>query len=784
MKLISTTCILIVCSVITSCHNRKEVYKNPQIAIEKRISDLLSRMTIEEKIAQLSMKSLGNLKMDENGNVTDSSLEAVFGGQSTGCIESPLYYITYKKIAKFAEAADNYLRTKTRLGIPAIQIAECIHGQLAIGTTIFPQAIGLGSTWNPSLIQDMASVIANEATQSGVKQALSPVFDLARDPRYGRVEECYGEDPYLVKEMGVAFVKGMQGDPETTKLKLASNKMICTGKHFMAYSIPQAGINLGPASIGERELRTLHMYPFEAAVKEANIYSIMPGYNEVDGIPLHANRWLLKDILRKELGFNGYIFSDYSGISMLRDFQKVAVDGKDAALQAINAGVDLEAPSNETYSELISLIKDGKLKTSVINEAVANVLRIKFKSGLFDNPFKVSDKISSKVHTSENIALAQKIAEESMVLLKNDKNILPLKRKSIKSIAVIGPNADRVQFGDYSMTKSKVHGTTTLEGLKKYLGNDIAINYAAGCDITDLSKAGFEEAVSAARKSDIVVMVMGGTSATLSGVGWGAQNAKEVNTCGEGFDRTELDFPGIQPDLIAEIAKTGKPIILVLVHGRPYTIGKELVLVDAVLEAWYPGEKGGDAIARILFGEVNPSGRLPITFPQTVGHIPVFANYKPSAKGYYNKRGTAENPGRDYVFSSPDPLFCFGYGLSYTTFEYSDIQVVDSLNSKIEKVIVYFTLKNAGDRDGAEVVQLYLRDKVSSVTTPEKSLKAFSKIYLNKGESKRVKLDIKKQDLMLWNVNMKRVLEPGEFEVFVSASAEDVKLKGSFTVSK
>lgn len=784
MKLLSTIFILIVCSVITSCHNRKEDYKNPKIAIEKRVKDLLSRMTIEEKIAQLSMKNLGNLNMDENGNVTDSSLDAVFSGNSTGCIESPLYYITYEKIAKFAEAADNYLRTKTRLGIPAIQIADCIHGQLAIGATIFPQAIGLGSTWNPFLIEDMASVIASEATQSGVKQALSPVFDLARDPRYGRVEECYGEDPYLVKEMGVAFVKGMQGDPELTKLNLASNKMICTAKHFMAYSIPQAGINLGPASIGERELRTLHMYPFEAAVKEANIYSIMPSYNEVDGIPLHANRWLLKDILRKELGFKGYIFSDYSGVSMLRDFQKVAVDGKSAALQAINAGVDLEAPFNETYSELISLIKDGKLKTSVINEAVANVLRIKFKSGLFDNPFKVSDKISSKVHTSENIALAQKIAEESIVLLKNDNNILPLNRNSIKSIPVIGPNADRVQFGDYSMTKSKEHGTTTLEGLKKYSGNDIAINYAAGCDITDLSKAGFEEAVSVARKSDIVVMVMGGTSATLSGVGWGAQNAEEVNTCGEGFDRTDLDFPGIQPDLIAEIAKTGKPIILVMVHGRPNTISKELALVNAVLEAWYPGEKGGDAIARILFGDVNPSGRLPIFFPQTAGHIPVYANSKPSAKGYYNKRGTAENRGRDYVFSSPDPLFCFEYELSYTTFEYSDIEVVDSLNSKIEKVVVYFTLKKTGNKDGAEVAQLYLRDKVSSVTTPEKSVKAFSKIYLNKDESKRVKLDIKKQDLMLFNANMKRVLEPGEFEVFVSASGEDVKLKGSFTVLK
>ena len=783
MKLLSIALLLLVFSLITSCNKRETVYKNSQEEIENRVIDLLSRMTIEEKVSQLSMKSLGNLKLDENGNVTESSLEVLFKGESTGCLESPLYYIRHEDIAKLAEAADKYLRTKTRLGIPAIQIAECLHGQLAVGTTIFPQAIGLGSTWNPALIKEMASVIASEATLSGVKQALSPVFDLARDPRFGRVEECYGEDPFLVKEMGVAFVQGMQGE-STSKHILKPDKMVCTGKHFMAYSIPQAGINLGPASIGERELRTLHMYPFEGAVKEANIYCIMPAYNEVDGIPLHANRWILKDILRKELGFNGYIFSDYGGISMLRDFHKVAADSREAALQAINAGIDLEANTDETYRELIGLVNEGALDISVIDEAVANVLRIKFISGLFDNPFKVSREKSSKVHTHENIALAQKIAEESIIMLKNDKNLLPLNKNAIKSIAIIGPNADRVQFGDYSMTKDTAHGVTTLEGMKEYLGSDVTINYAAGCDITDLSKAGFEEAIKAARKSDIVVMVMGGTSATLSGVGWGAQNAAEVNTCGEGFDRTELNFPGIQPELIAEIAKTGKPIILVMINGRPYTISKELDKVNAVLEAWYPGEKGGDALTRILFGEVNPSGRLPVTFPQSAGHIPVYANHKPSAKGYYNKWGTPEKPGRDYVFSSPTPLFCFGYGLSYTIFEYSDIQITDSLNSKAERILVSFTLKNIGTRDGAEVVQLYIRDKVSRVTAPEKSLKAFSKVFLQKNESKIVKLEIKKQDLMLWDVNMKRVLEPGEFEVFICASVEEVKLKGSFTVLK
>lgn len=755
-------------------------YKDSRLPVEERVQDLLSRMTMEEKIGQLSMKSLKALELDNNNRVTDSSLVNLFAGESIGCLESP--FVEHDKVAIYSEAADHYFRTKTRLGIPAIQIAECLHGQMALGTTIFPQAIGLGCTWNPALIKQMASVIAEEASLSGVDQALSPLFDLARDPRYGRVEECYGEDPYLVKEMGVAYVTGMQGEPEVTRSHIPAGKLACTAKHFVAYSVPEAGINLAPSLVGERTLRELHFYPFEAVVRDANVYSVMPGYHEVDGVPVHASRWLLTDVLRKEWGFNGYIFSDYGAIGMLDNFHKTAHNKAESAYQAITAGVDLEAPGRYAYGELEGLVRNEKLPQAVVDTAVSNILRVKFKMGLFDRPYRKPEALAKKVHKKESISLAQQIAEESIVLLKNSDNLLPLDKKKIKSVAVIGPNADKVQFGDYSITKNNDYGTTILEGIRSYVGNDLKVNYAEGCGITNLSKAGFEEAVRLVGESDVVVLVLGGTSVIYSGIGWGDPNSKEVNTCGEGYDRNELNFPGVQPELLDRITSLGKPVVLVMLNGRPYAIENEIAKVGAVLEAWYPGEKGGDAVARILFGEVNPSGRLSVSFPKTTGHIPVYANYKPSSRGYYNRRGTPEKPGRDYVFSSPDPLFCFGYGLSYTTFDYSDIHVNNYLNTGGDVVEVYCRIRNTGNRAGAEVVQLYVRDLVSSVTTPVKALKAFDKVFLQPGEEKQIKFQVNKNDLRLWNVSKQWVLEPGEFEVYLGASSEDIKLKSRFTV--
>lgn len=758
----------------------KEVYRDKSAPVEERVDDLLSRMTLEEKVEQLSMLSLSQLELDDAGEVTAASLEKLFQGRSVGCLESP--FVEHEKIAKFSEAADRYLRKNSRLGIPAIQIAECLHGQLALGTTIFPQAIALGSTWNPKLVHEMAEMIAREASASGVDQALSPLFDLARDPRYGRMEECYGEDAYLVSQMGTAFVRGMQGDPEVTKTHIPDGKLMCTAKHFAAYGIPQSGINIAPAVLGERELRSLHLPPFEAAVKEANIYSVMPGYHEVDGIPVHASGWLLTDILREEWGFEGYVFSDYTAIDMLHNFHHTAADKKETAMQAIQAGVDLEAPSQYAYGELKELVESGELDLAVVDKAVKRILLAKFKAGMFDKPFKVSKDRAARIHTPEHILHARQIAEESIVLLKNQEQLLPLDANKLKSIAVIGPNADLVQFGDYSITKSKDYGVTPLEGITQLVGDRVKIHYARGCGITDLDKSGFDEALEAASKSDVVVLVIGGTSIIYSGIGWGNDLLDEHNTCGEGMDRTTLDPPGVQSELIRAIFATGKAIVLVQVHGRPYSIPWEKENIPAIVEAWYPGEQGGLALANVLFGKVNPSGKLPVSVPQSVGHVPTVYNYKPSGRGYYKKPGSPEKPGRDYVFSSPDALFCFGHGLSYTQFEYSDLQIENTELDAGETLRLSLEIRNSGDVKGKEVVQLYINDKVSSVSTAVKELKGFQKIELEPGASKRVVFSINFEELSLWNRDMEKVVEPGAFEVQVGSSSQDIRLRDEFSL--
>ena len=459
MKIIKSALFVILSFVIFTSHAQKTKkqkfpYKDSSLSVEVRVNDLLERMTLEEKISQMNMLSLNKLKLDKNGKVSQKSLDSLFKGGSIGTLESPI--IGVDEISKLSEAADSYLRKNTRLGIPAIQIAECLHGQLAFGATIFPQTIAQGSTWNPELIKNMGATIAQEASLSGVDQALSPIFDLARDPRYGRVEECFGEDPFHVAEMGKSFVIGMQGDPSITKTKIPDNKLMCTAKHYVAYSSPIAGINLGPNNLGPRDLRDLHLYPFKKVIQEANIYAVMPAYNEVNGIPLHSNTYLMKDILRKELGFKGYVFSDYEAIAMLNYFHKVTEDKAATAISALEAGIDLEAPAPFAYSELADLVETGKVEIALIDKAVSNILTAKFKAGLFDNLYVAPKKVSSLIHTEAAVNLAREIAEESIILLKNENNRLPLDVTKLKSIAVIGPNADQVQYGDYSDKRQRI----------------------------------------------------------------------------------------------------------------------------------------------------------------------------------------------------------------------------------------------------------------------------------------------------------------------------------------
>ncbi|WP_273275403.1 glycoside hydrolase family 3 N-terminal domain-containing protein [Maribacter polysiphoniae] len=771
--------------LITACFSQEPIqnalYKDNALSVELRVKDLLGRMTLEEKISQMQMLSLSSLGFDKNEKVSPSSLDSLFHGQSIGCLESP--FIGVDQIAKLSEAADNYLRNKTRLGIPAIQIAECLHGQLAFGATIFPQAIAQGSTWNTELIQRMSTQIAYEASLSGVDQALSPLFDLARDPRYGRVEECYGEDPYHVAEMGKAFVIGMQGDPEITKNRIPDHKLMCTAKHFVAYSTPIAGINLAPNNVGPRDLRDLHLYPFKKVIQEANIYSVMPAYNEVNGIPMHSNEYLMKDILRKELGFKGYVFSDYEAVWMLEHFHKVTHDKTETAIEAIKAGIDLEAPKPYAFSELADLVKTGKIDSTLIDQAVSNILTAKFKAGLFDKPYTAPQKVSDLVHTQEAKNLAREVAEESIILLKNQNQLLPLDVTQLNAIAVIGPNADQVQYGDYSATKDNASGVTILEGIKNYVNNTINVNYAQGCTITGLDNSNIPAAVKAAEQSDVVVLVIGGTSMTLSGIGWGKEIPGDFATSGEGFDRTTLTPPGIQPELIKAIHETGKPIVLVMVHGRAYSIAWEKENIPAIIEAWYPGEEGGNAIANVLFGEVNPSGKLPVSVPKSVGHVPSFYNTKPSGKGFYHQRGTKEKPGRDYVFSSPDPLFPFGHGLSYTQFEYSNLKVANTTLDKNEFIQVSMDIKNTGKMTGKEVVQVYINDKISSVTTPIQVLKEFKKVNIRPSETISIDFSIPITELGLWDKNMVYKIEPGEFEIMVGSSSEDIRLKKTILIN-
>lgn len=765
-------------------------YKNPEFSVEERVNDLIQRMTIEEKVNQMLKVEVGNLEQDEKGRITRESLDNLFKGQSFGSLDYPPWIdinnvTDIEGIAGFSQATDQYSRENTRLGIPVIQLElGGMHGPLVKGATIFPQVLGQGSTWNRELIKKMAQVIAREASLVGYDQAFAPLFDLARDPRYGRVEECFGEDPFLVGEMGKAFVIGMQGDPEITKDYIQDNHLISTAKHYVGYSVPIAGINKAPVEVGPRDLRNLYLYPFEKAVREANVYSIMPSYNELNGIPMHANKHLLRDVLRKEFGFEGYVFADYSALEMMQTTHKITTTKAETAVLALKAGIDHEG-SDYSYSKLIDLAKQDRNIEVLVDDAVRNILRVKFKAGLFDKPYRVPKNINKLVHTEKDVKLARQVAEESIILLKNHENLLPLNLSDLKSIAVIGPNADQVQYGDYSLTIDNATGVTVLEGIKNIVKDKVTINYARGCDISSLDNSGFEEAINAAEKSDVVILVIGGTSNLINGIAWDELPEKGVfPTSGEEFDRAQLTPPGIQPELIQAIYKTGKPIVMVMVHGRAYSIKWEKEHIPAILDAWYPGEQGGNAIADILFGKVSPSGKLTVSVPQSAGHVPVFYNYKPTGRGVANTPGSPRKPGKNYVFSSTEPLFPFGFGLSYTQFEYSDLVIDQKELMETDSIKLSVRVKNIGDIIGKEVIQVYINDVVSSVTTPVMVLKEFKKEEIAPGETITLTFSIPCYELGIWDQDMNYVIEPGKFEIMIGASAEDIRLRDSIKIIK
>lgn len=732
------------------------VYKDASRTERDRTLDLLSRMTLEEKLQQMRMVQPIDALLDE-GRYSGAVLRERIG-LGIGLCYSTSYFPPemLNRIQRFAVE-------ETRLGIPFIFATESIHGVMSAGATVFPQAIGLGAGWNTELMAEVAGIIGRETRALGFTQVFAPDLDLSRDPRWGRVEENYGEDPYLTARLGVEYVKAMQ-----------AQGVAATLKHYVAHGSPEGGINLAPVHAGERELRDTMLEPFAAAVAEAGAMSVMPAYSEWDGVPLHASRFLLTDLLRGELGFEGFTVSDFGAVEMLHCLHRTAEGPLEAGKQALFAGVDVEAPQVFGFGEeLADAVRSGAVPMEWVDRAVERILSVKFRLGLFERPYAPADRLPG-VHDAAAVKAARRAAHETVVLLKNEGGLLPLAANAGR-VALIGPNARIPQLGDYSPRAATDTAVSLLQALTARLGSD-RVKYAMGCTTASGTDEEIAGAVAAAKGADVAILALGDNSNYFGGVGWGDEAVTTAVTCGEGFDRSELTLPGRQQELLEAVAATGTPVVLVLFTGRPYCIGWAKEHIPAIVQAWYPGEQGGNALCDIIFGDANPSGRLPISFPQSVGHIPCFYNHKPSARGYYKRPGAPETPGRDYVFSSPEPLYPFGYGLSYTTFGYGDLAVTPARTGHDGAVEVSVTVSNTGKREGREVVQLYLTDCVSRITPYEKRLRGFQKISLRPGESRTVKFRLDKKDFSFVNEIMRPEVEPGEFTVSVGG------LQASFAV--
>ncbi len=748
-------------------------YKNPRLSVEQRVADLLSRMTLEEKIAQLTClwvnrpqkNALADFATDRGDFSPEKAAQVMKYG--IGQIARQREQKGPRDGAVFANAVQSWLIENTRLGIPAIFHDEILHGHMAKGSTSFPQPIALASTWDPDFIAKVFTAGALETRARGSQQVLGPNLDVAREPRWGRTEETYGEDPYLVSRMAVAIVKALQGPGPT----IDGEHVIATAKHFAAHGQPEGGTNIAPANYSERVLREFFLPSFKAAVKEGGIMSVMASYNEIDGVPSHANTWLLEKVLRQEWGFKGHVVSDYYGIAQLQDLHHVANGKEEAARLALEAGVDIELPDPDCFPLLLKLVREGNVSEGSVNKAVARNLRAKFLLGLFETPYVDPDRAARVTNSLEHRELAAEAARRSIVLLKNENNLLPLDRARLRSIAVIGPNAARVHLGGYSDDPGR--GVSVLQGITEKAGNQIKVTYAEGCKITQeggdwftdlahLSNPADDEkliaqAVEVARSADVALLVLGGNEDTN-------KEAWAENHLG---DRDSLELVGRQNDLVRAVLETGKPTIVMLINSGPLSINYIAEKVPAILEGFYLGQETGVGVADVLFGDFNPAGKLAVTFPRSVGQLPAYYNRKPTAR-------------RGYLFTSKEPLFPFGYGLSYTTFDYANLKVSPAQIKPQDQAKVSVTVSNTGKRPGDEIVQLYVRDLVSSVTRPVLELKDFKRISLAAGESKTVEFIITADKLSFLNLKMETVVEPGWFDIMVgtnSSKYQTVKLE-------
>jgi beta-glucosidase-like glycosyl hydrolase len=750
-------------------------YKDSSLPVERRVADLLSRMTLEEKMAQtLAVWQQKRGLVDASGTFDPSKASALLE-HGIGQITRPSDGIerptggrrSARESVEFINAIQRWVIEHTRLGIPVMFHEEALHGLAAPKGTHFPVPIGLASSWDPALLERVFTVAAREARARGAQEVLSPVLDLARDPRWGRTEETYGEDPYLVSTLGLAAIRGYQGQGPT----LAAGHVFATAKHFAAHGPHEGGINTAPTQVGARDFREALLWPFERAIVEGHVQAVMPSYNELDGIPSTANRELLTHVLEEEWGFQGLVVSDYFAIEQLADRHHIAGSMADAAAIALDAGIDLELPDRKAFLTIADGIHSGRIDQRALDRAAGRMLRLKFLAGLFEHPYADADEAERVTNNAEAQTVALDAARRSLVLLKNDRDALPLDRSKLRTLAVIGPNAADLHLGGYSEDPGR--GVSILQGIKDKAGA-VKIVYAEGCRITEepanwgkdevvpgdpkKNAVRITEAVKVARSADAVVLVIGTNEST-------SREAYADNHLG---DAATLALTGQQDDLVRAVVATGKPVAAVLMNGRPLSIVEVAQSVPAILEVWYPGQEGGTAVAEALFGDINPGGKLPISVPRTVGQLPVYYNRKPTSF-------------RDYLFESRAPLFPFGHGLSYTTFTLSDLTLADTEIGRAGRTTASVKVTNTGTREGDEVVQLYVHDVVASVTRPVKQLQGFARVSLKPGESTTVTLPIGPEALWLVDQHMERRVEPGAFEVLVGTSS-NTTLKETLTV--
>ena len=742
--LVIVTVLFFSCS--TDSKKRMPLYKNADVPVEDRVNDLLSRMTTEEKINQLDMywgKEVANMDNHDAASYSEEKVKAMLGKTGVGSIHD-----FYPLDPEIGNQIQKYALEKTRLGIPVMFIEEGLHGYCGKGSTSFPVPLQLASAFDTSLVRQIGHVIGTESRVHGVDMILGPVLGLARDPRWGRVEETMGEDPYLSAANAVAIVKGMQG-----KSLDSPDAVIAEPKHFAVHSIPEAGSNTSPVQIGEREARSAFLYPFEKAVRDGGAMGIMAAYHEIDGIPCVFNKWLLTEVLRKEWGFKGFVLTDLGAIRMTINTHKVAKDTKDALARTLKAGLNMQFydfPHDEFKKAMHDALNNNLLTGEELDNAVRDILRVKFLLGLFDNPYVDASRLPAVFHTSESQDLALKAAHEGIVLLKNENSVLPLKNEKIR-IAVVGELAESTYPGGYTNPDTK--GISILGGLKQRAGKQQTIAFEKGYGYTNEQPGMQQKAVNLVKRSDVAVVVVG-------------ENVKIV---GEGKDRADLSLDKNQLDLVKAVQATGKPVVVVLFNGRPLTINWIAAHVPAVVESWFSGEKSGLATADVLLGNVNPSGKLSVSFPRSVGQIPFYYDYKPSSR-------------HKYVDEKNTPLYAFGHGLSYSSFEYSGLNISPATIAPDGSVTVTVQVKNTSEVAGTEVAQLYVRDVLGSVTTPVKALKGFQRVTLLPGETRDVQFKLSPEDLSLWNLDMKRVVEPGDFKIMVGSASDDIRQEGMLTV--